>query len=635
MCGINGILSDSGLIDFESQIASMNKLLLHRGPDDQGMWLSDCGRVGFGHTRLSIIDTSKLGKQPMVSSSERFVITYNGEIYNFKELKKQYNIKCIGTSDTEVLLELIQKIGLQDTLKSIDGMFAFGLWDKKNQTLYLCRDRFGEKPIYYGWVKNQFVFSSQLDCLKLVPGWNDEISWEALNHYQHSGYIPSPLSIYADIKKLPPSCCLTISFSKNRFRDESISNYWKLPSIKRESKDNKQLEEYFYEFDYLIKDSVRSRMISDVPLGAFLSGGTDSSLIVATMQALSDERVNTFTIGINDKNYDEAPKAKLIASSLGTNHNEIYIDKKEIYDLAPSIYKTFDEPFSDSSQIPTYLIAKLAKKSVTVALSGDAGDEFYAGYKRYLTTRDLWFYLSKLPKHSKKYLALLLNNKRFKESIKDFSPEFLFKKYANSSSRLNKVDRLINLLKHENLPDFYSALNSNTNSVNFLNQNMGLISSSVSDENDELIIKLMKNDIQSYLPNDVLTKVDRASMAHSLEVRVPLLSKDLTEWSFNLPLKYKINKNKQKIFLNKYLERYLDKDLIYTEKKGFSVPMREWLKGPLKSWAEDMLNSEDFKNSEFWDSQKVIKSWKDHQEGLIDSSSLIWSVLSFQSWLKK
>jgi len=612
----------------------MNRLLNHRGPDNEGHWLSHCKKVGFGHTRLSIIDTSKLGNQPMKSSSGRYVITFNGEIYNYRDLKKTHNINCIGNSDTEVLLELIQTIGLEQTLKNIDGMFAFALWDTKNQTLNLCRDRFGEKPIYYGWVGDYFVFSSQLDCFKLIPGWKKDISLEALNQYQQFGYIPAPLSIYSNIKKLPPSSNLSVVYSEGRFKERGIKNYWCIPDNTSELENQKSLNQYLEEFDFLLKKSVKSRMISDVPLGAFLSGGIDSSLVVATMQSISDKKINTFTIGIKDKAYDEAPKAKLISSSLGTNHTELYIDEKEIIDLAPSIHLCFDEPFSDSSQIPSYLISKLAKESVTVALSGDAGDEFFAGYKRYIFARDLWSYSSMIPGFSKKYMASLLEKKFFNKLVRDFSPQFLLNRYANSSNRLNKVERLITLLKKDKLGDFYSAILSNTNSENFLNNEMILPTLSLPNEDEEILLRFMKNDISSYLPNDVLTKVDRSSMAHSLEVRIPLLSRELAEWSLELPLKYKIRGHKQKIFQKKYLERYLSKELIYTEKKGFSVPIRDWLRGPLKPWAEDTLNSMKFKNNDYWNIEKVNNAWTNHKKGLIDASSLIWSVLNFQNWDK-
>ena len=632
MCGINGILSSSGVDGLQHKIKAMNRILEHRGPDDQGLWISDCKRVTFGHTRLSIIDTSSSGHQPMSSSSGRYVITYNGEIYNFRELQKSYNIKCLGNSDTEVLLELIQKIGLKETLKVIDGMFAFALWDKQKQTLNICRDRFGEKPIYYGWIGNNFTFSSQLDCLKIIPGWTEEISWQALNQFQNTGYVSSPQSIYKGIKKLSPSSNLTLKFKDKHTVEEHIECFWDISKIREEVQSPMTLEDYLEEFDILIKESVTNRMISDVPLGAFLSGGTDSSLVVATMQALSSSKINTFTIGINDKNYNEAPKAKAIAAHLGTNHTELYIDQKEILELAPSIHANFDEPFSDSSQIPSYLISKLAKQSVTVALSGDAGDEFFGGYKRYLTARDLWRYSAKLPNFTRSHISRVLNNKFIKHGITDYSPEFLLKKYSNSSNRLNKVTRLANLLSSEDISSFYSALTSNTNSRNFLNKDIENNYPYAFHKDNEMLMRLMKKDIDDYLPNDVLTKVDRTSMSHSLEVRVPLLSKELAEWSLRLPMVYKINKNQQKIFLKKYLEKYLDKKVIYGEKKGFSIPMNDWLKGPLQEWAEDILSSDDFRNSEYWNTKKVNTAWKNHKNGLIDSSSLIWSVLNFQCW---
>lgn len=635
MCGINGILSNSPLIDFDNQIRAMNTLLHHRGPDNQEYWLSDCKKVGFGHTRLSIIDISQLGNQPMKSASGRFVITFNGEIYNHKDLKNKYEIKCLGDSDTEVLLELIHKLGVDKTLHEIDGMFAFALWDNLNQTLSLCRDRFGEKPLYYGWVENKFVFSSQLDSLTTLPGFEKEIDKESLSYYQQYGYIPYPRSIYTNIRKLPPASSLSIVCNNLNFAEEEINRYWSLPENTIKVDNHKTLNDYLLEFDMLLKHSVESMMMSDVPLGAFLSGGTDSSLIVATMQALSSEKINTFTIGINNEYYNEAPLARDIAKHLGTNHTELYVDEKEIIELAPDIHNYFDEPFSDSSQIPTFLISSLAKNSVTVALSGDAGDEFFGGYKRYLTSRDLWKYSSILPSFARKIFSDSLQSRIISQSLTKLIPDSLLRKYSNPSNKLNKFRRLSNLINQDKLSDFYTILMSNNNSINFLKFEHENIENYFPSYDLDILPALMKSDIYSYLPNDILTKVDRSSMAHSLEVRVPFLNKDLAEWSFTLPMEYKIKGNNQKIFLKKYLEKYLKKDQIYNEKKGFSVPMNEWLKGPLKVWAEDVLNSQDFKESEFWDTKKVKDAWTEHKSGTADYSSLIWSILNFQEWKSK
>ena len=631
MCGINGVISDQKISNLAEIVSSMNEKLLHRGPDGKGVWINEAQNIGLGHTRLSILDLSNLGSQPMQSSSSRYVITFNGEIYNFLELKINHNISCKGNSDTEVLIELIEKYGINETLKLIDGMFSFAIWDKSKNKLTISRDRFGEKPLYYGWIGKKFVFSSDLEPFYEFSDWSKEIDKEALFFYQSDGYIPSPKSIFKDIKKLNPGHYLELNLNQLNKRLAKEKKFWDLEDIFFKPEEKMTFAESKQHFEKLLNNSVKQRMVSDVPIGAFLSGGTDSSLIVSLMQKNSTKPINTFTIGTKSKKFNEANQARKVSEFLNTNHSELYIDEKEIINLSSTIFKTYGEPFADSSQIPTYLVSKLASKSVKVVLSGDAGDELFGGYKRYLAAKDIWLINKYLPKSARNYVSKLFRIDRYKNKINFILNRGIISKYANASNKLNKGDRFMKLITEDSFESFYRLLISINIGENYLNNDFQEDYSKKRNSNS-ILKEAIFFDLKHYLPDDILTKVDRASMHHSLEVRSPFLSKELVEWSCSIPLKYKISRSSQKIIPKKVLQKYLRKENIYREKKGFAVPISDWLNGPLKEMTEDILNSESFLESEFWNTKKVKDIWESHKKGTSDNGRLIWSIINFEKW---
>ena len=635
MCGINGIFSPSGINNLNELIHDMNGLLHHRGPDDIGSWIENGSNLGLGHTRLSIIDLFNTGSQPMVSSSQRYVISFNGEIYNFRELKESFNLNCRGSSDSEVLLELIDKLNVEKSLNLIDGMFAFAIWDRHEETLYLARDRLGEKPLYFGWVNRNLVFSSDLNPFKKIPGWNSQLNYDALMSYQTYGYIPAPMSIFKQVYKLKPGHFLSIK--KNELKDKKLNfkRYWDPKDFLKKDK-SENFSDNLSSYEALLEKAVQTRMISDVPIGSFLSGGVDSALITSIMQKYSDKKVNTFTMGFNNVDFDEAKKAKKISHQLSTNHSEIYFDEDNLINIAENIFSIYDEPFADSSQIPTFLLSRFAKNSVKVILSGDAGDEFFGGYKRYLTAGSLWKYRKITPFAVKKILSNSLEYDFFVKAINSLLPRSVVRKYANTSSMQNKYERFTKIISSEDFPSFYQALTNINLGKNYLNLD---IKNPTSEENllncQSIEEKATILDILQYLPDDILTKVDRASMNNSLEVRSPFLSKELVEWSFNVPLSHKISLGQTKIISKKLLEKYLDKSLIYTEKKGFSVPISEWLRGPLKEWVNDILHSKSFIQDSYWNTKSVLEAWNSHLEFKIDSSRIIWAICNFEKWKEK
>ena len=634
MCGINGVISNQKISNLADIISAMNEKLIHRGPDGKGVWINEEQNIGLGHTRLSILDLSSLGSQPMRSSSFRYVITFNGEIYNFLELKIRHNISCKGNSDTEVLIELIEKYGVEETLKLIDGMFSFAIWDKSKNKLTISRDRLGEKPLYYGWIGKKFVFSSDLEPFYEFSDWSKEIDNEALFFYQSDGYIPAPKSIFKDIKKLKPGHYLELNLNQLDKKITSEKKFWDLEDIFFKQEENMTLAESKFQFEDLLNKSVKQRMISDVPIGAFLSGGTDSSLIVSLMQKNSIKPINTFTIGTKNKKFNEADQARNISKLLNTNHSELYIDEKEIIKLSSIVFNTYGEPFADSSQIPTYLVSKLASESVKVVLSGDAGDELFGGYKRYIAAKDIWLINKFLPKSIRNYLSIFLRKDTSKNYLNSLLNTRVISKYSNASNKMNKIDRFIKLLTEDNFENFYRLLASTSMGENYLNYDFQM--DFTKKRNTSSVLKeALFFDLKYYLPDDILTKVDRASMQHSLEVRSPFLSKELVEWSASIPLKYKISRGKQKIIPKKALEKYLNKEIIYKEKKGFAVPISDWLNGPLKEMTDDILNSKSFLESESWNTKKVIESWENHKKEISDNGRLIWSILNFEKWNDK
>lgn len=637
VCGIFGFIDfsikNSKMKNVET-LKDMSKILEHRGPDDCGVWQDEGYIMNLGHRRLSILELSKLGAQPMLSNDQRYVIVFNGEIYNFQELKKDivvakaYNFK--GQSDTEVILAALELWGIQQTVQKLVGMYAISIFDTVERALYLIKDRMGEKPLYYGWSKDQFIFASELKAFKKHRSFTNEIDRNALRLYFKYNYIPTPNTIYKDIYKLIPGSILRIDLNNNK---QSIEKYWELdthekPHIKDKAENIDLLEN-------LLKASIRRQMLaSDVPIGAFLSGGVDSSTIVAIMQSLTPQPINTFSIGFNHKTYNEANYAKNVADYLRTNHTELYLSAKDAYSIVPDLPIFYDEPFADSSQIPTFLVSKLAKQHVTVVLSGDGGDELFGGYERYTIINNLVNKLEAVPsfikKNSSSFIKKVAENK-YSKHLHSLSPKFI--------DRLYRSGELLNIHQSNDLYDYFLSSWKDTEDlvIDSELQNNSFIKGNDSTgyfHRSNFLEWMMYVDSQMYLPDDILVKVDRASMANSLESRVPMLDKSIVEFAHSLPLEYKIRDNTQKWILKQVMYRYLPKRLMDRPKKGFGVPIGQWLQGPLKDWAEELLDENLLKQQGYLNVNLVRKRWEEHKAGARNWQSQLWGVLMFQAWLK-
>ncbi|MCW8409265.1 asparagine synthase (glutamine-hydrolyzing) [Legionella sp. PATHC035] len=634
MCGFAGVLSRvdwSGMS--EKVLTAMCESLAHRGPNDRGIWYQAEAGIGLAHTRLSVVDLSPAGHQPMVSASGRFVIAFNGEIYNHLNLRERLKINTWrGHSDTETLLAGFEAWGIEETIKNSIGMFAFALWDKLSHTLTLARDRAGEKPLYYGWNDNTFLFGSELKALKIHPHFREELDEGALALFLRHNYIPAPHSIYRNVSKLLPGTFLQLSLENPQ---PMIKSYWTLAGISTAESFKGDERDAVDELERLTKDAIAQQMIADVPLGAFLSGGIDSSTIVALMQAQSTRPVRTFSIGFHEKQYNEAAYAKSVAEHLGTQHTELYVSTEDALAVIPRLPFLYDEPFSDSSQIPTFLVSELAKQQVTVALTGDAGDELFCGYNRYKMTAQFWGKINKIPPPVRKAAAKL---------IKNFSPMTwdrfasvlpLLGRYPQTGLKLHKgahVLRSVNaqeayrtLISHHETP--YSLLTAEGAEPNtFMDENL------VHFTGLGEISKMMAMDFISYLPDDILVKVDRAAMGVSLETRVPFLDHRLIEFAWSLPLSMKLKDGQTKWPLRQILYRYVPRELIERPKMGFGIPLSDWLRGPLQNWAETLLDEQRLHQEGIFNSQPIRDMWKQHLSGKGNFSALLWNILMFQAW---
>jgi len=649
MCGFVGVLSRNPKNISNNIINLMTNTLSHRGPNDLGIWQSIENGIGLGHRRLSVLDLTSTGRQPMKSPSGRYIIAFNGEIYNHLELRKKLNsmnenlnICWKGTSDTETILACFEKWGIKKTIQSCIGMFAFAVWDSKDKCILLARDRMGEKPIYYSFGRtgneHVFMFASELKALKAHPAFSHDICPDIMSLYFRYNYVPAPYSIYKKTYKLKPGCILKV---KSGSINPIIERYWSLPDIANKSKvknDKKSSIELVNNLDELLRSSVKRQLISDVSIGAFLSGGIDSSSIVAIMQNLSSRPVKTFSIGFNESNFNEAHYAKEVADHIGTDHCELYVSAKDAMEVIPDLPNIYDEPFSDSSQIPTYLVSKLAKEKVTVALSGDGGDELFGGYNRYTFSKKFWGGISKIPFP----IRNLISN-----TVTSFSPEIIESLYSlfsklpliqgNIPNFGDKVYKSASVLRSKNFDDLYINLISHWNQPSSLIKNtsnnpLNILSSNFHGENIERIMIL---DALTYLPDDILVKTDRAAMANSLETRVPFLDHNIVEFAFNLPLELKIRKGQGKWILRQVLYNYLPKEMVERPKMGFGIPIGNWLKGPLKQWAQDMLNEETLNKQGFFHTHEIQKKWDEHISGRRNWQYHLWDLLMFQSWLEK
>lgn len=646
MCGIVGFwkIGAENNEALKKEVSIMADTLSYRGPDDKGIYVNEKG-VALGHRRLSILDLSLKGHQPMESFGGRYVIVYNGEVYNYKELKKElendFNIKFKSDTDTEVVLAGFEVWGIEETLKRMNGMFAIALWDKKERELFLVRDRIGIKPLYYGVQNGILFFASELKAIRANRFFKPEIDRNALALFFRHNYIPAPYSIYKNVKKLEPAHYAVIDRNLNI----DIKCYWNVKEISEKGIKNPidlSERDAIFELEKLLLDSVKKRMIADVPLGAFLSGGIDSSAVVALMQAQSNVPVKTFTIGFYEDNYNEAKFAKDVAKHLGTDHTELYVTPKETIGVIPKLPDMYDEPFSDSSQIPTFLVSQLTRRYVTVSLSGDGGDETFGGYNRYFWADNIWEKINFMP---------LILRSQITKIISLFSPEFIDNFFKTIEVIVpekfkqtlygDKLHKLSEILTSRSPDEIYKRLISHWKSPETLVLNSIEPKIIIDDffriKNliPEFKDRMMFFDLMTYLPDDILTKVDRASMSVSLEARVPILDHRIVEFSKRLPLSFKIKNGKSKWILRQVLYKYVPKELVERPKMGFGVPIDNWIRDPLRDWAEDLLDEKKIKRDEFLNPEPIRKLWKEHLSGKRNWQYLLWDVLMFQAWKKR
>lgn len=633
MCGLAGLWTtdDTRAIRLVEQAQRMADTLAHRGPDDADVWVDEQAGFAVGFRRLAIVDLSPEGCQPMCSASGRYVVAFNGEIYNFAALRQQLGPRghrFRGHSDTEVLLAAIEQWGLRAAVEQFVGMFAFVLWDRQERQLALVRDRLGIKPLYYGWHGGALLWGSELKALHKHPAFDASVDRNALALFVRHGYIPAPHSIYRHCRKLPPGSILTLCAPNDEQAlpepywsvDAMIERGWQQPFTGSPAEAVEHL-------DQLLREAVRLRMIADVPLGAFLSGGVDSSTVVALMQAQSQQPVKTFSIGFHEAGYDEAAYARAVARHLGTEHTDLYVTLAETQAIIPQLPTLYDEPFADVSQIPTYVVSQLARRQVTVSLSGDGGDELFAGYTRYRSAARLWRLLRLLPYPLRASVSQLLRR------------DGLAQRFGSGALRAERLQRLVDVLPARDAQALYHAFISYwahpTDIVLDAEEPPTAFNSSVLDGRLDAIRQMMRVDLLTYLPDAILAKVDRASMAANLEARVPLLDHRLVEFAWTLPLDYKLRAGQSKWALRQVLYRYVSPALIERPKRGFSVPIAAWLRGPLRAWAEELLDEQRLHVEGFFAPAPIRACWRAHCTGERDEGYALWNVLMFQTWLDR
>lgn len=641
MCGIAGILEVAPHASAEEMrftVRRMADALSPRGPDDQGEWVDAQAGVALGHRRLAILDLSPNGHQPMESHSGRYVLIFGGEIYNFEDLRKQLDfVRWRGHSDTEVMLAAFDAWGVGEAVRRFNGMFSFALWDRRERLLHLGRDRFGEKPLYYGWMGASFLFGSELSALRAHPAFQARLDREAVWLYLRFSCVPAPHSIYEGIRKLPPGCTLTLR-AHSQTHDEPIP-YWTLQAIVEEAR-RSPLDitptEARQALDGLLRDAVRMRLASDVPLGALLSGGIDSSTVVALMQAQGTRPVRTFTIGFRELMYDEAPYARRVAEVLGTDHTEMYVTPREALEVIPMLPRLYAEPFADSSQIPTYLVSRLARQHVTVSLSGDGGDELFGGYLRHLWAPRIWTLIGWLPHIFRRAVA------RFLLALSPARWNAIGAPFLRPTRPFvlgEKVHKIATVLEVADTPALYvrlvSAWNNPTCVLPGINEPSTALPYPV--ELSSLMSvaeRMMYRDAVTYLPDDILAKVDRASMAVGLEVRTPYLDHRVAEFAWRLPQSYRIRNATQKWLLRQVLHTYVPRALMERPKTGFGIPLGAWLRGALRSWAEALLDADVLRDRGLLEPAPIRQCWNEHLSGIRDWSVALWPVLMLGAWLE-
>jgi asparagine synthase (glutamine-hydrolysing) len=620
MCGIAGFWQQPDTAErLAGHAEAMTTSLLHRGPDDGGTFV-DCGSgIGLGFRRLAIVDLSPGGHQPMMSHSGRHVVVFNGEIYNFLEIRRELERagqQFVSTSDTEVLVNAFDMWGVEPTLRRLNGMFAFAVWDRTDRTLTLARDRIGKKPLYYGWERGTLLFGSELKALCSHPAFSRTLDRSSLTLFMRLGYVPAPHSIYQNVFKLRAGHFVTVSAPQQRAKQRP---YWSIGRAVQASRDNQYPGDFTSavdQLDELLHDSVRLRMLADVPVGAFLSGGIDSSLIVAVMQAQQTSGVKTFTIAFNEASHDEGPHAAAMARHLGTEHTHLCVSPQEAQAAIPLMPRLYDEPFADSSQIPTFLVSRLARQRITVSLSGDGGDELFGGYEEYRVGARRWKVLRRL------------------SPVRPLIHAGLRSINAVTEGRYRTWEQILEVTTPEALHQFHSSRwrrpsdlvpGSDEHRTAFTDTAAWLTGASDTE-------RMMYMDLVSYLPEDILTKLDRASMGVSLESRVPLLDYRIVEFAWRLPLDFRIHAGQGKRILRALLGQYVPTRLFERPKMGFNLPLYDWLRGPLRSWAEDLLDPASLKRQALLEAAPVRRAWEDHLRGSGRDTGRLWNVLMFQAW---
>ncbi|HEU0277490.1 MAG TPA: asparagine synthase (glutamine-hydrolyzing) [Rhodanobacteraceae bacterium] len=654
MCGIAGFWDVPQRVGAEGATATLTRMtgaLAHRGPDDAGAWYDPAAGLALGHRRLAIVDLSPEGHQPMTSASGRYVLVFNGEVYNHARLRKELaglGAAFRGHSDTEVMLAAIERWGLAHALSRFNGMFAFALWDRRERALSLVRDRLGIKPLYCGWVGRRFVFASELKAITLLPDFANPVDPDALAALLGQGYIPAPRSIYRGLAKLVPGTTLTLSaddVARGAHDTELVAarseTFWSARAAaragQRDALDASDAEAVA-ELDHLLRDAVALRLRADVPVGAFLSGGIDSSLVVALAQAQSTRPIQTFAIGFRETGYDEARYARAVAQHLHTDHHELYVGAQDALDVVPRLPALFDEPFADASQIPTFLVAQLARGSVTVSLSGDGGDELFAGYRRYLSARTFERALGALPRAVQVRVAHTLGrHPGVYESVLAACNVCLPGRIRLRRPRA-KVALLADLLQAGSIDARARLWRAHARDpARLLRQPRAHVVAGPAAAGrhapDAALRRMLVADLVDYLPGDILAKVDRASMAVGLEARVPLLDHRVVEHAWRVPLGQKIRRGQGKWLLRRVLDHYVPARLLDRPKQGFSVPIGAWLRGPLREWADALLDATHLREQGWFEPQRVRQLFVDHVAGRVDEGACLWDVLMFQAWL--
>lgn len=645
MCGICGFVN-YGAQEREHELRmraqAMAATLHHRGPDEGSEWYDAAAGIVLAHRRLSILDLTAAGRQPMVSRSGRYVLSFNGEIYNFLDLRKTLasaGMSFEGHSDTEVLLASIEAWGIERALERANGMFAFALWDVQDRVMHLARDRIGEKPLYYGWFNSHLLFGSELKAMRAHPAFHADVDRRSLALYVRHGYVPAPYTIYRGVAKLPPGTYLSVPQDCPTARPEPV-RYWQIPdpaSDRNQMQSDHSERDRLEHLDELLRDAVTIRMAADVPLGAFLSGGIDSSIVVALMQAQASSPVKTFSIGFAEDAYNEAHHAKVVAKYLGTEHTELYVDSRQALDMIPRLPHIYDEPFGDSSQIPTCLLASLSRKHVTVALSGDGGDEIFAGYRRYPVAAAIWKNRERLPRSLRagirRYLAMTEASRQqySRGARRDALP---------SRTRLKSRFRYsAELLSVEYTQDLYTRLTTHWDAAEAMYPPVTPYETAATSDRSKSeecspVATMMFLDAAMYLPDDILVKVDRATMSVGLEARAPFLDHRLIEYAWRQPLSETLSGKTGKIVLRRLLARHLPENLFDRPKMGFGVPVDSWLRGPLRDWAESLLDANRLAREGFFNANVIRARWHAHLGGTRNFRDSIWIVLMFQAWLE-